>query len=354
MESAAHRGEGGAGGDAAPAQRIVEAAVRRFGRTAFAFDVLQCRERYAFFVSRAVSGALVPYRAVGGADVVIGEPLAPEDALAPLTAEFLADRRAARRRVVGFLASEAFAHAAVAAGAAAAQLTAEPELDPATWEPRGGSAKKLRAYVRRLRREGIDAVTLPTGLAAVPADFRAAVDALVAEWLRAGAASAAHLLEVDPWRRPEEKRYFAVFDPKRSDRLWALLIAHPVYALGGWHLCHLVRHPEAPKGATELAVMRALEVFGDEGVRYATFGAFGDPQPGPFLNVGRLRAAVYARAYRLASITGGYARALEFYRKVQPGPWRPRYLVFTPRRALARGFYTVTRVTHVIGRSSPG
>ena len=327
----------------------IETAVRRYGRTAFSFDVLEAPERYTLHASRRVAGAFVPYRSVGGVDAVIGEPLAPEDQLAEVTEEFLQVRRAAGRGVVGFCASEAFARAAVEVGAAAAQITAEPEIDPATYEPVGGSAKKLRAYARRLRRAGLQVVSLTAGAGRVPPEFSAPADALIERWKHRAVSRAGHILEVEPWRLAHEKRYFAVFDPKSADRMWSLLIAHPVYALEGWHLCHLVRDPEAPKGVTELAVLEAIEQLGDEGVRYATFGPYAVPRAGEFLGFGRIAERVVRRVYRFAATTGGYGSSVEFYRKVHAGPWRPRYLVIHPRRAVMRGFYAIMRLSHVLG-----
>ena len=235
--------------------------------------MLDTTGRYAFFASRCVPGAVVPYKVVGRADAVIGEPLAPEDGLAAVTREFIESRRALGRRVVGFCASEEFARAAVEAGGAAAQITAEPEIDPLTYEPAGGSAKKLRAYARRLERAGVRGVALMPGEVASLPEFRRSAEALVRSWKERARHTAAHILDLDPWQRAAEKRYFAVFDPKQGDTMWSLLIAHPVHAQeGGWHLCHLMRHPDAPKGVNELAVLTAIEALGDAGSRYATFG----------------------------------------------------------------------------------
>lgn len=325
------------------------AALRRWGRTAFSFDTLQNAALYRFFESKCVPGAIVPYRPFGRVDVVLGEPLAPVEALPAVVEEFLADRVAAGRLVLGFLASEEFAHAAVAQGSSAVQLTAEPELDPATWEPTGGSAKKLRQYVKRLRKSGIDAVALPSRTADVAPELRRAADGLIRKWIAKGVTRSAHLLEVDAWKLSEEKRYFAVFDPKSSETMWSLLIAHPVYGLEGWHLCHLVRDPDAPKGVAELAVMSALEVLGEEGVRYATFGPFAVPRVGEFLGVGRATQWIVRHAYDLAANFGGYARSVEFYRKVQSAPWRPRYVIFHPGHVVLRNFFAGLRLTHVVG-----
>jgi len=326
----------------------LERAVRAWGRTAFAFDVLEAPERYAFFASASVPGALVPYKRVGRADAVIGEPLAPEDGLAEVTREFIASRTALRRRVVGFCASEEFARAAASVGAAAAQITAEPEIDPVTYEPAGGSAKKLRAYARRLMRAGVQGVALSTRAPFDPA-FRLAAEDIVSAWKARSRGTSAHILEIDLWKRAEEKRFFGVFDPKTSDRLWSLLVAQPVYGHDGWHLCHLMRHPDAPKGVNELTVLTAIDAFGDEGVRYATFGPYAVPRAGEFIGFGPRAERVVRWAYHVAATRIGYGSSVEFYRKVQAGPWRPRYLVVWPRRALLRGFYTMTRLAHVFG-----
>ena len=323
--------------------------MRLWGRTAFSFDALEASQRYAFFRSVRVPGAIVPYKVVGGTDAVLGEPLAPVAALEDVTREFIANRSAAGRCVIGFCASEAFARAAVSVGGAAAQITAEPELDPVSYEPRGGSAKKLRAYARRLLRAGVQPVALPRGAKYVPPEFQAAAETLVADWKARARGTRAHLLEIDLWRRAEEKRYYAVFDPKASDRMWSLLVAHPVYGLGGWHLCHLIRHPEAPKGTNELAVLSAIESLGDEGARYATFGPYPVAHAGEFLGYGRTSERIVRLLYQIAASSVGYGTSVEFYRKVQVEPWQPRYLVISPRRALVRGFYAMVRVAHVLG-----
>jgi len=250
--------------------------------------------------------------------------------------------------VLGFCATERFASAAVACGAGAIAFTAEPELDPLSWEPLGRSAKKLRAYVRRLRRRGVEAVALPAGAPPEP-EFRRAAEALAAAW-RCAARARAYLFELDPWRRAREKRYFAVADPKDPDALWSLLVAHPVYAFEGWHLCHLIRHPDAPKGVTELVVASAIETLGDEGVRYATFGPVAVPRPVDPRGLGPVARLALRAGFRLAS--RGHARAAQFPRKIQPGPWPLRYMVVYPRGAVAGAGLAMLRLAHARGEAT--
>jgi len=273
-------------------QPDAEGAARLHGRTAFSFDVVEAPQRYEFFASSA----------------------------------------------------------AVGCGAGAIAFTVEPELDPLTWEPVGGSAKKLRAYVRRLRRRGVEAVALRPGVPPEP-KFRRAADALVAAWRRAAPARA-YLLELDPWRRAQEKRYFAVSDPKDSDALWSLLVAHPVYGLEGWHLCHLIRHPDAPKGVAELVVASAIETLGDEGVRYATFGTVASLRAVDSRGFGPASRFALRAGYRLASRAVSHARAAQFPRKIQPGPWPLRYMVVFPRRAVASASLAMLRLAHAFGEGA--
>jgi len=328
-----------------------EQAVRRFGRSTFSFDALQRAERYGWFASAVEPGAMVPYRRCGSVDVVLGEPLASRDRLADVVAEFLAARRAAGRFVLGFCATEPFMRAAVASGASAAQILDEPELDPSNFEPHGGNAKKLRAYARRLRRDGFEAVALPAGAPKVPDDFRNSANALVADWLARGVTRSAHVLEVDAWRHVPEKRYFAVFDPRRRGRLCSLLIAHPVYAMAGYHLCHLVHAPDAPKGVSELVALKALQTFGDEGVHHATFGPVARARAGDCENMARLGRVLFGAGYPLVARLGHYADTREFYRKFHAGPWAPRWVVLHPRGTLARPLLSLLRLTHVLGSS---
>lgn len=324
----------------------VEEAVRRHGRTVFAFDVLEQSRRYSFFESRAAPRAVVPFRRDGKIDVVMGEPLAEPRDMARVTAEFLASRPR-HRALLGFATTEEFASAAVAAGASAAQILAEPELDPTRFDEHGGAAKKLRQHIRRLKEDGAIVTSIDPGTVP-PAGFRSAAEALIAEWTSEVVPEHAYILEIEPWLRCRDKRYFAIGDPGRT-RLWSLLIAHPIYASKGWHLCHIVHSPTAPNGVNDLVVASAIECLGREGVRHATFGPCAAPEVGEVRGMGRFLRAALARTYRSFAEKSGYRHAAEFYRKFQTEPWQPRYVVFYPGHRIVRPALAMLRLTHVMG-----
>jgi len=311
-----------------------------------AFDVLQRPSRYHFLESSHVPGAWVPYRSIGKVDIILGDPLLPHGCAPTVLSEFFQTREREGRQVLGFSTSEDLMHAAVAAGASATQLTAEPELDPTSWSPKGGSAKKLRQYVRRLRAQGYTVWALPPRTAVVPPEFREPAETLLAKWATA-LEDHAHILELEPWLRAEEKRYFAVLDPHDCQRFLALLIAHPVYSRQGWHLCHIARAPDAPKGVTELVVTGAIEAFATEGVHYVTFGPCAVPRAQRFVGMNGVRRFLFRRIYRMVAKRGSYAERAEFYRKVQAEDWQPRFMFFYPPTALVRPLLALLQVTHV-------
>lgn len=326
--------------------QVVEKSVRTFGCSTQAFDILQNPAAYHFQESHDVPGAWVPYRSVGNVDVILGDPPIPPGTAEKVLREFFETRAREGRQVLGFSASESLMRAATAAGASAAQITAEPELDPVEWSPRGRSGKKLRQYVRRLRAAGYSVFMLPARTPLIPPEFRASADALLKDWKR-NLSSRAHILEVDPWLRCAEKRYFAVYDPKDGRHFLGLLIAHPVYGRHGWHLCHIAHAPDAPKGISEMLMMGAIERFAAEGVHYVTLGPCAIPEARRFVGLAGIRRFLVRDLYGLVAKRGRYAKRAEFYRKVLATPWQPRFMLFYPSKALVRPLHALLRVTHV-------
>ena len=327
--------------------KTIEPTVSDLSASIFAFDVLQQPSRYRFLQSRRVPGVSIPYRSIGKVDIILGDPSLPSGSATAVLGEFFQARESTGRQVLGFSTSEELMRAAVAAGASATQLTAEPQLDPTTWTPSGGSAKKLRQYVRRLRAQGYTVWALPPRSATVPPEFRAPAEALLAEW-KSHLTDRAHILELEPWLKAEEKRYFAVADPNDRRRFLALLIGQPVYAKHGWHLCHIAHAPDAPKGATELVVTGAIEAFAAEGVHYVTFGPCAAPKARRFIGISGVRRFLLRRIYNTVARYGGYAERAEFYRKMHADTWQPRFMFFYPPTALVRPLIALMQVTHVM------
>ena len=313
------------------------------------FDIFLGPDRYGYFVSKEVPGAFVAFEQFGRVEVVLGDVVAPEEDAEAVCREYFRDRIQRRRPVLGFSVSRSFADAAVEVGAAAAQWTAEPELDPVHYRPTGKHAKKLRAYVRKLKESGVECAEARLEAGSPERAFRDAADRLVGDWLAHGPPRGSHLLEVAPWLHAEEKRFFAVANPEDPGILWSLLIAHPIWGREGWHFCHLMHAREAPRGVNELAVLTAIETVAAENSPYVTFGPFASPQAGPFLGFGRIWQPLLRRVYDTVAQKSGYTHTLEFYEKVQAHPWADRYMVVTPKHFPLRPLRALLDLTHALG-----
>src|SRR5437660_2826217 len=102
-----------------------------------------------------IDGAII-YGEFGRVWLAAGDPLAPPDEAAALARHFAAFAKK-KGRVVAFVPTTAeFARRVSPRDFTAVKVGASPYFDLKTWNPRGDSAKKLRAGVNQARRAGVE------------------------------------------------------------------------------------------------------------------------------------------------------------------------------------------------------
>src|SRR5438876_4132205 len=105
--------------------------------------------------SPEIDGAII-YGEFGRVWLAAGDPLAPPDEAAALARHFAAFAKR-KGRVVAFVPTTAeFARRVSPRDFTAVKVGASPYFDLKTWNPRGDSAKKLRAGVNQARRSGVE------------------------------------------------------------------------------------------------------------------------------------------------------------------------------------------------------
>ena len=67
------------------------------------------------------------------------------------------------------------------------------------------------------------------------------------------------------------RRYFVVEKDSEPGIVQSFLVCSPV-SWRGWYLQDLVRHPLAPRGATEIVTLSAIERLRDDGAEFVTAG----------------------------------------------------------------------------------
>jgi lysylphosphatidylglycerol synthetase-like protein (DUF2156 family) len=149
----------------------------------------------------------------------------------------------------------------------------EPFYDLATWHTRGKAGMKVRLacnHVRRLGAVAREAHPLRD------ARDRDAIETVADAWRSARPQRRINsFLRLSPFENARHRRYFVV---ETKGRMESFLVCSPV-SRRGQYLQDLVRMPDAPRGANELAILTALSAFQDEGLEFVTGGIvpFFDP-----------------------------------------------------------------------------
>ena len=212
-------------------------------------------------------GAII-YGEFGRVWLAAGDPLAKPEDIKALVKGFMTAATGARRIAAFVPATERFAGQAVQLGLSAIKIGAAPYFDLEVWQPRGNSAKKMRAGVNQATRAGIRIESV----ARFSEELRKETAELCLQWLntRRAATTFGWLLALDPFLRAERKKLFTARDA--GNRLVGLLAASPIPARDGWYLEDVVRAPGAPKGTADLLVFETLQRLKAEGATMATLG----------------------------------------------------------------------------------
>jgi lysylphosphatidylglycerol synthetase-like protein (DUF2156 family) len=266
----------------------------------------------------AADGA-VPCLEHGRVALAWGDPLAADPTA--FLAEFTRGLRG--RRICLMLIGDEVARAARGLGYVVLKIGEQPYFDFAAWRlPHGDPGKHLRWCLNIARRAGVEVREYGAG------DDAAVRDALEAweRWL--GRAPADSFLRASPLARVEEKRLFLAW---RAGRVDALVACSSVPAANGWLLEDVIRRPDAANGATEAAVVHALESLAADGAAcawldLAPLRGFESQLDGRarilFRTLGPL-VSYFDRRYHFRALT-------TYLGKFHPTSWTPRYVALKP------------------------
>ena len=288
-----------------------------------------------------IDGAII-YSEIGRVWLAAGEPLARAENQAELATRFLQQARE-HNRVVAFVpATTAFARSSASRDFSAVKVGAAPYFDLRTWNPRGDSAKKMRAEINQARRADVTVESLNQ----IDDDVKQEAAELCLRWLgnRRAATSFGWLIALDPFRHADHKKYFLA---RAHGKLVGFLSASPIPTRKGWYLEDVLRDPDAPAGTATLLVFEALQALKTDGAELATLGTAPLAKDGS--NEISNEHPVVARALSVASkqFSGLYnfEGLRRFKGKFAPSWWESEYVV------AQRGIAIPPRVAHAIIRA---
>ena len=288
-----------------------------------------------------IDGAII-YGEFGRVWLAAADPLAP-----------LADMAELARRFAAFAKSENCVVAFVPAGAEFARLVApddftavkvgaSPYFDLQTWNPRGDSAKKIRAGVNQAHRSGVEVEMITDG---VDESLKKETAQLCLRWLasRRSATTFGWLVALDPFLHCQYKKYFAA---RVNGKLVGFLGASPIPARRGWYLEDVLREPDAPQGTATFLVVEALAKLKAEGAAVATLGTSPLSTDGPddVPTDPRVSRALELASRRLA-VFYNFEGLRRFKGKFVPSWWESEYALYQ------RGVTIPPRVGHAIVRA---
>ena len=165
------------------------------------------------------------------------------------------------------------------------------------WKPAGDRGKKVRAGVNQARKAGI-AVERYDPLSNRDERTRAEIEELCQAWIDTREVDAlGWLLELDPFKLAEYKRYFLAH--AANGHLEGMLACCPIPARNGWYLEDLIRRPGADRGVSELLIVEALRSLAAEGAELATLatsplaGVESNGSSGEFKHLAKLLRLIY-------------------------------------------------------------
>ena len=309
-------------GELARARAIVAA----YGEDSLSPFLLRPDKHFEF-----AAGGVLAYRMFGPTAVVSSDPVGPAEAVTATLARLQKKVHRDGGRVALYGCSARYLAAYRELGLRAICAGEEAVVDPAAFGLEGRAVRKLRQSVNRMQRRGWqvqarDGRQVGTGL-------ETEIDALERRW-RAGRGRmlgfAMAMGEFDPGIGPADL-YMLARSPSGELAGVMRFISHR----GKLSLDTMRRVGETPNGLNEALVCTALEVARERGVvevslNYAGLGHLIRRPAGD----GKLREALRRLVLRRLGRHFQMERLVRFNEKFSP-EWRPRYLVYESRAALA-------------------
>lgn len=211
--------------------------------------------------------SVVGYDTEGGVRVVVGAPVAEEDALADVTKSFEQDAANAGESVCYFGAEarlervlrDSTEHSRVLLGA-------QPVWHPAEWANVVASNSSIRAQLNRARNKGV--VINEWTVEASKNNPR--LQECLHLWLESKGLPPLHfVIEPETLGRLQGRRIFVA---ERAGVVEAFLVLSPIPERVGWLTEQFPHRPGAPNGTVELMMDAAIRALADDGCEYVTLG----------------------------------------------------------------------------------
>ncbi|MCB1113534.1 MAG: DUF2156 domain-containing protein [Chlamydiia bacterium] len=284
--------------------------IRRWGN--YCSDaVLDPKTRY--FEKEGLEG-LIGYRTEEGINVVYGDPVAPQNTQGALAEAFENYSDHSGQGVIYICTSPEFSEwMAERLGYKKLEFGEEIFFDPKK-DPQketGDRASLLRRKVRRAEKYGVSFNELTFN----DLERRQELESLADAWLKGRAGLQVHISHVHLFDNVEGKRWFWA---KQNEKAVGVGVANRLESKNGWLMNHLMMHPDAPNGTTELLVTSMLKILEEDGADYVTVGSVPRESLGEIKNLPPVAKWLAQRGYKLASRYLNLSAKKKYWEKFSP------------------------------------
>lgn len=235
--------------------------VRRFGRHSLAYSILQPRMHY---FGGAVSGCIA-YRSWMGQRCVLGDPVAPDDAVDALLDAFLARGPAMFMQVHDYTAARLRAR-----GFHLTPVGVESEIDTATFDLKGRRKQDLRHYRNKAVKAEVSVEELDDTV-----ETRAELLPVSEAWLPIKSWFSREMEFLARPIAPTPKPGVRLFAARSGGACVAFTVIDPMYEEGrvtGYSVSILRHLPTAPEGACDYINFHVIERLREEGIPTLSLG----------------------------------------------------------------------------------
>jgi lysyl-tRNA synthetase, class II len=309
------------------ARQRAASLVREHGSDTLSFFKLRCDKQYYFSDDQR---AFVGYRIENGVLLLSGDPVGPDDALAPLMVQLraFAEHRGLRLGAVG--ASERICPLYQQMGLRTIYLGDEAIVGLANFSLQGRPIRKVRQSVTRLQKAGYQAELHE--LEALEPGAIAEIEQVI-ELGRQGAPERGFSMAMDSIDGQPGHSTMVVVARDEEGAIRGVLHFVPCYGRNAVSLSFMRRDPSTPNGLTEFLVARAAELLRDRGLAEMSlnFAAFARWMHSPSGPIERTLGKIVALGNPFFQIESLYRFNAKFFPR-----WEPRYLVYEGTLGLPR------------------
>lgn len=266
---------------------------------------------------------IIGYRTEEGINVVYGDPIAPIELQGELAKAFQTYSENSGLSVLYICTSPIFSawmaeHLGYAKLEFGEEIYFDPQHDPQS--NTGDRASLLRRKVRRAQKNGVTVHELDLSDLQLKKDLEAVADA----WLNGRSGIQLHISHVHLFDNPEGKRWFWA---EQEGKPIGVGVINRLQAHSGWLMNHLMMHPDAPNGTTELLVTSILSALKKEGCSYVTVGSVPRNDLGEIQNLPSLASWLAKMGYRMAGRFLSLDAKKKYWEKFSPEA-QGSYLLF--------------------------